>query len=114
MNSFFCKIEKSTSAGLLTAYVLLTLVVAFHYHSVDFEAATYVKFNDSKNSANSNVTYNKCLFIHHAANVVQFFEDDSEHSSNLQLFTLINSFGVNSFPFKEQHLLYLRAPPKFS
>lgn len=116
MYHLFRKIEKATSSTIALSYIVMTLVIAFHIHTIDIEINPFAKVSNTGTNQEqvATVGFEKCAFIHQASNTVQFFQSDTKHVKDFTLVAIISYFQTNSHSFGKIHLSDLRAPPIFS
>jgi hypothetical protein len=116
MKSSIKKYNYSLRIALLLSYLLMTGVISFHYHEIDFKVNPTVAFNaaDKNNDSLISSPHKGCEFIHQAANQFQYYENIILPEPVL-IFSAVLIIQIDQTVFKKcPHLSFLRAPPSFS
>ncbi|OGU37365.1 MAG: hypothetical protein A2068_11990 [Ignavibacteria bacterium GWB2_35_6b] len=110
-------IRKFTALLLIFNFLVLSGVISYHYHSINFTSGQHetVHEKSTDNQNKDSYTYYTCPIISYASSAFNiYFEKKNNIDSGLKVITVIPLPKANSFFFREFQLSHLRAPPSFS
>lgn len=114
MLSQFLNIKKSTGKYLLFAYLIMTGVIALHYHNTDINPFSVVqKGQQTDFPAENNNGDLKCEYIHQAASNIQLPNGNHSVIFIISLIGLLTFFSFNNISYFIPSFSNLRAPPAF-